>query len=46
MHVAMVDNPEPCLLTDETGLKVQMGLSAHVDAVFDFGKVSNENNTK
>lgn len=46
MHVAMTDNPEPCMLTKETDLNIKMGLSAHVNATLNFENANNTTTNK
>lgn len=45
MDVAMLDNPEPCMITTKDYLKVFIGIAARVDAILDLEK-SNDNNKK
>ena len=37
MDVAMLDNPEPCIIEKGTDLRVRIGIAARVDAVLNFG---------
>ena len=45
MDLAVVNNPVPCKITKDTDLRVRIGIAAHVDAVLNFDKENNNNNT-
>ncbi len=42
MDAAILDNPQRCIIKDNTSLLVQIGIGAHVDAVLNFNKKDKE----